>query len=56
VHHLEPTEEGTTYKQSEEFGGVLIPLMGRLLKDTAAGFRAMNAALKERVEGSAVRS
>jgi hypothetical protein len=56
VHHLEATGEGTTYRQSEEFGGVLIPLMGGLLKDTAAGFRAMNAALKERVEGSAVRS
>jgi hypothetical protein len=34
----------------ESFSGVLVPLLGGMLRDTEAGFQAMNAALKERAE------
>jgi hypothetical protein len=40
----------TTFTQRETFSGALVPLTGRLLARTEAGFRAMNAALKARVE------
>jgi hypothetical protein len=40
----------TTFTQRETFTGALVPLTGRLLARTEDGFRAMNAALKERVE------
>jgi hypothetical protein len=53
-HHfrIEPTSDGTTrFKQSEEFSGILIPLLWKMLNSkTRAGFEAMNAALKDRVE------
>lgn len=48
---LEPVRGGTLLVQWEEFTGVLVPLLARSLdRSTAAGFRAMNRALKERVE------
>jgi hypothetical protein len=39
--------------QSERFGGILLPLLWRKLRDggTAKGFRAMNEALARRVAG-----
>jgi hypothetical protein len=40
----------TTFTQRETFSGALVPFTGRLLARTKAGFEAMNAALKERVE------
>ena len=41
------------FVQREEFGGLLVPLLGRLLRDTAAAFEVMNQALKARVEAQA---
>ena len=39
------------FTQSERFGGILVPLLWRKLRDggTAKGFRAMNEALARRV-------
>jgi hypothetical protein len=34
----------------EAFDGVLVPLLGGMLRDTEQGFNAMNAALKQRAE------
>ena len=49
---LEPLDDGgTRLTQSELFRGVVVPFVGASLKDeTAPGFHAMNAALRERVE------
>lgn len=38
--------------QRETFRGLLVPLFGRLLADTALGFEAMNAAVRDRAEAS----
>src|SRR4051812_12439775 len=46
---LEPTADGgTRYVQRETFTGLLVPVMRRVLDDTASGFAAMNAALRDR--------
>ena len=39
------------FTQSERFGGILVPLLWKKLRDggTAKGFRAMNEALARRV-------
>jgi hypothetical protein len=51
VHELTPLEgEGTRYVQREEFGGILVPFTGGMLRDTERGFAAMNAALRQRAE------
>lgn len=48
---LEQTHFGTRLVQSEQFSGLLVPLFRRSLdRKTRAGFEAMNAALKDRVE------
>jgi len=48
---LEPTADGgTRFVQRESFTGLLVPMMPRVLDDTATGFAAMNAALRDRVE------
>jgi hypothetical protein len=44
---------GSTFVQREEFRGALVPLVGRVLEQTAAGFEGMNAALKAHVEEQA---
>lgn len=50
---LERTSSGTRLTQSEEFGGILLPMLRRFLDTkTKAGFEAMNHALKDRTEGS----
>lgn len=41
---------GTRFTQRETFSGVLVPMMPGVLKDTAAGFAAMNEALRLRAE------
>ncbi len=41
---------GTRFTQRETFSGILVPLLGKVLGDTDAGFRAMNQALLERVQ------
>jgi len=48
-HRFELTETagGTRLVQSEQFSGILIPFMGRVLANTEAGFGEMNQALAE---------
>jgi hypothetical protein len=53
AHHLTVEPLSTTrsrFTQSETFTGVLVPLFRSLLKNTDAGFAAMNAALAARAE------
>ena len=55
-HHcfeLSPLDEGRTrFRHFEHFRGLLVgPVMRKQLSATEAGFKAMNAALKRRVEG-----
>lgn len=52
---LTPTPAGgTSVVHSEHFTGVLVPVLRRSLdKNTAAGFAAMNTALKRRAEARA---
>jgi hypothetical protein len=53
MHELEPIgSDRTRYVQREAFGGVLVPLVGGVLRKTEEGFRRMNAALKARAEGN----
>ena len=47
---LEATAGGCRLHHDETFGGILVPLFGKMLDDTERGFAALNAALKERVE------
>lgn len=44
--------DGTRLVQSEVFRGVLVPLLRTMIDQAERDFRALNAALKERVEGS----
>ncbi|WP_457253261.1 SRPBCC family protein [Pedococcus sp. P5_B7] len=41
-------EQGTRLTQSEEFSGLLVPFVGRMLARTRAGFEAMNDGLRQR--------
>jgi hypothetical protein len=43
----------TLLKHGENFRGVLVPLLGGLLKATEQNFQAMNLALKARAEQTA---
>ena len=46
---LEPSPDGgTRFVQRETFTGLLVPMMPRVLDDTATGFAAMNTALRDR--------
>ncbi|MEQ3549666.1 SRPBCC domain-containing protein [Pseudonocardia nematodicida] len=48
---LEPlTPETTRFTQSERFTGLLVPLLGGMLRPAEAGFAAMNSALAARAE------
>jgi hypothetical protein len=47
---IETTPAGCRLRQEEDFGGVLVPLFGTMLRDTAKSFEAMNLALKQRAE------
>ncbi len=53
-HHfrIEPLTDGSVrFTQSEEFSGILVPALWKMLDTkTRAGFETMNAALKERAE------
>lgn len=52
--HLEPRNGGTHFVHSEQFSGLLVPLLARSLDThTRAGFEAMNEALKARAEARA---
>jgi hypothetical protein len=48
---LESRGNGCSFRQSERFTGLLVPLLGGALTATQRGFEAMNAALKRRAEG-----
>ena len=50
-HAFELEERGgaCSFRQSERFTGMLVPLLGGALAATARGFEAMNAALKKRL-------
>lgn len=53
---LVSTETGTRLVHSEEFTGVLVPVLAKFLdQKTRAGFEAMNVAMKERIEERAPR-
>ena len=57
AHHrfeLRAEGEGTLLMQSESFNGLLLPLFRTTLAATARSFRAMNEAMRERVEAAAV--
>jgi hypothetical protein len=41
----------TRFRQRERFRGPMVLLMGKMFEPTAEGYRQMNQALKERVEG-----
>ena len=48
---LEPRDGGTRFIHSEQFSGLLVPLLARSLDThTRSGFEAMNEALKARAE------
>ena len=48
---LEPSPDGgTRFVQRESFTGLLVPMMPRVLAETATGFAAMNVALRDRAE------
>jgi hypothetical protein len=48
---IEKRSEGSSvFRQSERFTGILLPLFPSLLRAAAAGFVAMNGALKQRAE------
>jgi hypothetical protein len=48
---VESLSEGRSrFTQHERSSGILVPFVGGMLRDTAAGFELMNAALKARVE------
>jgi hypothetical protein len=48
---LDPIPDGATrFVQRETFTGLLVPMMPRVLVDTATGFAAMNVALQDRAE------
>jgi hypothetical protein len=54
--HVEPLEDGRSrFIHRETFRGVLVPFVRGVLRDTDAGFAAMNAALRTRAETLAAR-
>ncbi len=52
---LEDLGGHTRLTQSETFRGVLVPFTGKSITKTESDFRALNQALKQRVEHAAVR-
>ncbi|MEV7420148.1 SRPBCC domain-containing protein [Streptomyces sp. NPDC089919] len=55
--HLEPTPDGgTRVIHGEDFRGLLVPFLGKLLEGTRRNFEAMNDALAARVAGRAAAS
>ncbi len=47
---LSPHRGGTHLVQSETFGGLLVPLSGKVLTRAEASFRELNEAIKTRAE------
>lgn len=51
---IEPQAKGCRLRHEETFSGLLVPLFGAMLADTARSFANLNDALKRRVERFAV--
>lgn len=49
---LSATETGTRLRHSEQFSGILVPLIGKLLVKTERDFRLLNEALKKESENA----
>jgi hypothetical protein len=47
---IEPQAKGCRLRHEETFTGVLVPMFGAMLKDTAQSFASLNDALKQRAE------
>ncbi|WP_248964250.1 SRPBCC domain-containing protein [Sphaerisporangium perillae] len=47
---LEPTVEGARVVQREDFSGILVPFVGKIIDNTERDFTALNQALKLRAE------
>jgi len=52
---VEDLGEHNSLTQSETFRGALVPFTGKNIAKTESDFRALNQALKQRVEHAAVR-
>jgi len=51
LFQLSAAGDGTRLVHSEVFRGALVPLLGHVIRQTEHDYLALNAALKERVEG-----
>ena len=50
---LSDNSQSCLFRQSEEFSGILVPLMGaKMFEATRQGFMAMNDALRKRAQGA----
>jgi hypothetical protein len=49
------SDGGTRLTQQETFRGLMVPMLGGMMKPTLLGFEAMHAALQRRVDSSAER-
>jgi hypothetical protein len=49
---IEPQAKGCRLRHEETFTGLLVPIFGAMLADTARSFANANDALKRRVEGA----
>ena len=47
---VSPASGWVRFEQSEYFSGILVPLLGSVLRGTEVGFKSMNEALKTRAE------
>jgi hypothetical protein len=53
IFTIEPSGDGgSRFVQRERFNGVLVPLVGGMLRKTEQGFAAMNEELKKRAEST----
>jgi hypothetical protein len=53
-HHtlsVTPTESGARFTTREEVTGILVPMLGGIMRDSQRGFELMAAAVKARAEG-----
>jgi len=46
-----PADDGARFRTREEVSGILVPLLGGIMRDSQRGFELMAAAVKARAEG-----